>query len=300
MNCTSTISSPDSSCILDYLSLITPEKIHWWSRADKNILVVDLQSPVNLRGFGVVNDADLLGDIDITLSAIKKRFSLGNVMVSGLKDYRGIYAGRLQRSSFNGIVLSAAETGRLYEVLSGESFENIRYIHVLFDTKTLHSIARVKAPGDARVKDVLLFLAGKMDGFGEDSNIFNPLSREKLNPEEFIGTRTDLIAVTDEIKRLDSTAAGILSRPSSRKKLSFRKISDSLDTRNACCNCLSCAAICPAGLSPSILFHFAESGAEDLDSLGADLCFQCGLCSFVCPSNIPLSAGIGGIHADAT
>lgn len=56
-----------------------------------------------------------------------------------------------------------------------------------------------------------------------------------------------------------------------------------------CVNCLACSTYCPVGLFPSFLFHHLRQGNTD-DALALQLqqCIRCGLCSFVCPSFLPL------------
>jgi len=57
----------------------------------------------------------------------------------------------------------------------------------------------------------------------------------------------------------------------------------------ACIRCSSCLDACPVFLNPSLLGQYARSGRYD-EMLGLNLydCMECGSCSYVCPSNIPL------------
>ncbi len=60
-----------------------------------------------------------------------------------------------------------------------------------------------------------------------------------------------------------------------------------------CCNCLSCAAVCPAGLYPSLLYHhLIKDNLNESTSLGLNLCSLCGGCSVICPSGLALSDSI--------
>lgn len=58
----------------------------------------------------------------------------------------------------------------------------------------------------------------------------------------------------------------------------------------ACIKCGECVRACPMGLNPSMLGMLAAKA--EYVAMGADYhlgdCFECGCCSFVCPSNIPL------------
>ncbi len=57
-----------------------------------------------------------------------------------------------------------------------------------------------------------------------------------------------------------------------------------------CIKCAECVESCPMGLNPSQLGMLAAKREYDL--MGSDYhlgeCFECGCCSYVCPSNIPL------------
>ncbi|MDP1527535.1 MAG: electron transport complex subunit RsxC [Rhodocyclaceae bacterium] len=57
-----------------------------------------------------------------------------------------------------------------------------------------------------------------------------------------------------------------------------------------CIKCAECVESCPMGLNPSTLGMLAAK--REYDRMGAEYylgeCFECGCCSYVCPSNIPL------------
>jgi electron transport complex protein RnfC len=57
-----------------------------------------------------------------------------------------------------------------------------------------------------------------------------------------------------------------------------------------CIKCAECVESCPMGLNPSTLGMLAAKREYDL--MGSEYhlgeCFECGCCSYVCPSNIPL------------
>ena len=56
-----------------------------------------------------------------------------------------------------------------------------------------------------------------------------------------------------------------------------------------CIRCSSCLDACPVYLNPSTLGMLARSGQyENMMGLNLMDCMECGSCSYVCPSNIPL------------
>ena len=60
--------------------------------------------------------------------------------------------------------------------------------------------------------------------------------------------------------------------------------------RWACIKCGRCVAACPMHLNPAWLGQLAAAGEHEqmVDTANLNHCFECGCCSYVCPSNIPL------------
>jgi len=66
-------------------------------------------------------------------------------------------------------------------------------------------------------------------------------------------------------------------------------------TEVQCIHCAWCVEVCPIGLMPFLLVDLARSG-DPLEATSYHVfdCFECGLCDYVCPSNIPLVEVIRG------
>ncbi len=59
--------------------------------------------------------------------------------------------------------------------------------------------------------------------------------------------------------------------------------------RRPCVCCSYCEKVCPAGIMPNLIHrHFYGNDNEEAERLRLDLCVECGLCSYVCPSKIDL------------
>jgi electron transport complex protein RnfC len=57
-----------------------------------------------------------------------------------------------------------------------------------------------------------------------------------------------------------------------------------------CIKCGHCLDACPVFLNPQMLAALAQAGRyQEMDEAHLMDCMLCGCCSYVCPSNIPLS-----------
>ena len=58
-----------------------------------------------------------------------------------------------------------------------------------------------------------------------------------------------------------------------------------------CIFCGFCEELCPVGIIPHLLFHYVKNDVIDETLLKYKIfnCIECNLCSYVCPSKIPLA-----------
>ena len=60
-------------------------------------------------------------------------------------------------------------------------------------------------------------------------------------------------------------------------------------TDQACLNCGSCVAACPARIQPNMIARHAEfKNYGKTREYGIDYCFECGMCGFFCTTRRPL------------
>ncbi len=62
-----------------------------------------------------------------------------------------------------------------------------------------------------------------------------------------------------------------------------------MDSYQPCISCGKCLDVCPLGLEPNRVSQYVEVGRSlETETYGPLECFECGCCSYVCPSNRPL------------
>jgi len=108
----------------------------------------------------------------------------------------------------------------------------------------------------------------------------------------------ELLIFPKEKNRKNSRRSSLIRDFVSKFVSSEQKISEifevtDLYANNPCQKCLNCVSICPENLSPFMLSAIADRGSlKEAMELQVDRCSDCGLCSSVCPSRIPLMHNI--------
>jgi len=119
------------------------------------------------------------------------------------------------------------------------------------------------------------------------------LSGIPLFPDTPVSHLTSLIHFPQDGVELSADDSWLFPFPTFNRQLSMREKSRCRTKSTPCSNCMACQRFCPAGLQPSFLHHHLLADDEDAATeLGLDLCIQCGWCSHVCPSALPLAQTI--------
>ena len=75
--------------------------------------------------------------------------------------------------------------------------------------------------------------------------------------------------------------------------LAFGESAAEVPQTTACIRCSACIDNCPMRLAPiDIQKAYRRDDVAALDRLMADLCVECGTCSYVCPAKQPLAQSV--------
>jgi len=128
------------------------------------------------------------------------------------------------------------------------------------------------------------------------------LTGEPLGPEALgVGTECRGITALPELKEremfgfvrpgFDRSSYSACFLSSLMKRFAERYTTAMRGELRPCVSCNSCEEVCAAGISPHLIHKYLYRDlTEEAAIAGIDLCVECGLCSYVCPSKIDLRA----------
>lgn len=183
----------------------------------------------------------------------------------------------------------------------------------------LRNVTGRSVPRGGHLTDVgaLLFNVTTMSQIGKFLQDGMPLTKRRItvmgdiverpqNLEVYIGTPVeeilDYCGLTEEPRKIviGGPMMGVTqvepSSPIVRQNsglLAFGAGAERVPATTACIRCDACIDSCPIHLAPiSIQKAFRRDDVEALDKLMADLCVECGTCSYVCPAKQPLAQSV--------
>jgi ferredoxin len=128
----------------------------------------------------------------------------------------------------------------------------------------------------------------QLDAQVED-DLFHPVTHASLSRDELCSHRTDLVCFRSAGYALLPRDSMLRPFPYFNRPLEMQPAGGARGLVTPCCNCLACVAYCPSRIHPALILHNLQAGQdEEAVALGLPRCVQCGLCSYVCPSNLPL------------
>ena len=136
--------------------------------------------------------------------------------------------------------------------------------------------------------------------------VMGDIIEQPMNLEVYIGTPIgeilDFCGLTEEPSKvvIGGPMMGVtqveLTSPIVRMNsglLAFGPSATTVPATTACIRCDACINSCPIHLAPiNIQKAFQRDDIAALDKLMADLCVECGTCSYVCPAKQPLAQSV--------
>jgi len=180
-----------------------------------------------------------------------------------------------------------------WEVPAGKrSYENGVIVH---NVATINAVSEAVFKGEPLISRVIT-LTGDID---EPKNLLvkvgtpvgNILDHFKVDPTDL---RKVVLGGVMMGHSIPTTETPVMKRTSSVIVFSKSKCNP-VKRRTDCIKCSKCISACPLRLYPILIFEAMEKGdIKRAKRLYFDDCFGCGICSYVCPSGIPLARTICG------
>ncbi len=173
------------------------------------------------------------------------------------------------------------------ETPSGERSSSIGVI--IYNVATLASLGELFPQAQGFIERVITITG---DNLNNPGNYLVPIGtplRYILEHAEFTGIEAELILGGPMM----GTPVGFLNTPvkkSTGTVLVLDERSSKYADSSPCIKCSRCLQACPINLNPSELGLLAAKRKYDVmeEQFHLKDCFECGSCSYVCPSNIPL------------
>ena len=178
----------------------------------------------------------------------------------------------------------------LLRVLSSAGREFKSSEAAVFNLGTVAEIGRLLGSGRV-VTDQLISLAG--DGLSRPGNYRVPLG----TPIRFALDQAGATAELDQVLLggpMRGLSLATLDKPVTKATTGITAVAADSASRipepMPCIRCGECVAACPVQLHPAELGLLARRGEVDamVEDWHLQRCFECGCCSYVCPSHIPL------------
>jgi len=129
-------------------------------------------------------------------------------------------------------------------------------------------------------------------GIAEPKNLYVPIGTSVSDIVEACGGYRDEVVKILAGGPMMGRTLGDLSAPVTKGTsglLFLTRAETNLDTYQPCIGCGECLDVCPLGLEPSKVSQYVEAGRPlETADYGTLECFECGCCSYTCPSNRPL------------
>jgi len=279
--------------IVECLGLLFPAKEAYYRNQHPGRLIITALphapfgvSPEVLAGF-------LFDDIGEEFRFALERFDLGDITVTGLPEFskvdvRGVFYRAEPEAGQPGIRLDLLEFRRLISAVREGKVSSGLLLNIFKDPGNVYSFFVPEGITLGRLFESRPELSS--------GDLYEPYTGKILGPgDELYGPAEHALVYSDSKYTASPGGSNFFAFPWFNSRIAMRKTGRFENTEQPCVNCLVCGDHCPADLSPSILYHqIIKGGLHDTPALDLFACTGCGLCSFVCPSSLPLCDEITG------
>lgn len=264
--------------ILEILSTVAPHKAGFWQANHSTSLGVATRTT---EPFGLsrtqVEERILKTSLLKAAEAVARRFGV-EVVLDTKADESG--ACPVDLESFCG----------LHSIAVNGNFADAVLVACFIAPETVY-VSRV--PRSTPLADALRHfpaIAKRLDSGNLPAHL---LTGAPLSPDTPCSHLTSLIHFPQDGYELGADDSWLFPFPVFNRRLAMREKTQCSSGPTPCSNCMACQRYCPAGIRPAFLYHHLEADdAEGAEELGLDACIQCGWCSQVCPSSLPLAQTI--------
>ncbi len=243
-------------------------------------------SPDILAGF-------FFDDLGEVFRSALDRFDIREITVAGLSEFtridvKGVVYRNTPPEKQAGIRLDLFEFSRLFSAVKDGTVSSGLLLSLFRDPGSMYSFF---VPEGTSLNKLFESEQGLTAG-----EMYDPYTGRVFGPDEEISGAFEYALVYSDSKYTASSGSGqLFAFPWFSRTIAMRKAERVEAPEQPCSNCLSCGDHCPADLSPSVLYHqILKGGLHDTPALDLFACTGCGLCSFVCPSSLPLCEEITG------
>ncbi len=156
----------------------------------------------------------------------------------------------------------------------------------------VHNVSTAKAIHDAVIEgrpfiEEVITVTG---GVKNPKNLLIRVGTAVKNLLEFCGGKTDQANRVILGGPMMGSATADLETPITKGIRCLLLSSAVIRDEQDCINCGRCLDACTMRLNPSILAKYSKAGRyDDCGEAYIDACIECGICTYVCPANIPIT-----------